>query len=86
MAEKGWRVSKGSRLSNVTRLATPRSDWVPTFCSLEPSLATLSPLGTRRKNVGPTLASAYACNYSRPLLSQIGGGLVNWSRKRLEAY
>lgn len=86
MVEKGWRVFKGSRLGNVPRLATPRSAWVPTFCSPEPSLATQSPLGTRQKNVGPTLASAYACNYSRPLLSWIGGVLVNWSRKCLEAY
>lgn len=86
MAEKGWRVSKGSRLSNVTRLVTPRRAWVPTFCFAEPSPATLSPLGTRQKNVGPTLASAYACNYSRPLLARIGGVLVNWSRKCLEAY
>lgn len=87
MAEKGWRVSEASRLSNVTQLATPRSGWVPTSRSPEPSLATLPPLGTRQKNVGPTLASAYASNYSRPLLAWIGGVLpVNWSLRRLGAY
>lgn len=87
MAEEGWRVSKARRLSNVTQLATPRRGRLPTSRSPEPGLSTLSPLGTRQKNVGPTLASAYACSYSRPLLARVGGVLlVNWSPKRLEGY
>lgn len=74
-------------LSNVTQLATPRRGRLPTSRSPEPGLSTLSPLGTREKNVGPTLASAYACSYSRPLLAWVGGVLlVNWSPKRLEGY
>jgi hypothetical protein len=86
-AEKGWRVSKDSRLSNVTQLATPRSGRVPTCRFPKPSSVTLFSLGTRQKNVGPTLASAFACNYSRPLLAWLGGVvIVNWSLKRLEAY
>lgn len=84
---EGWRVSKDGRLSNVTQLATPRAGWVPTSRSPEPRSASLSYVRTQRKNVGPTLASAYACDYSRPLLAWLGGVLlVNWSLQRLGAY
>ena len=38
---EGWRVSKDSRLRNMTQLATPYNDWVPTCRSPESSLATL---------------------------------------------
>lgn len=54
-----------------------------------PPILTLQPstVHTQQKNVGPTLASAYGCNYSRPLLAWLGGVLlVNWSLKRLETY
>ena len=84
---EGWRVSKDSRLSNVTQLATPHGGWVPTSRFPQCSSAALSSVHTRQKNVGPILASAYACNYSRPLLAWLGGVLLgNWSLKRLEAY
>lgn len=83
--QEGWRVSKDSRLGNVTQLATPHTPWVPTSRSPEPSLATLSSVHTQQKNVGPTLASACACNYSRPLLAWLGGVLLgSWLLKRLE--
>lgn len=85
--QKGWRVSEDSRLSNVTQLATPHSGWVPTSRFPEPSSASLPPVHTQQKNVGPILASACACNYSRPLLAWLGGVLLgNWSLKRLAAY
>lgn len=85
--QKGWRVAKDSRLSNVTQSATPHSGWVPTSRFPQSSSAALSSVRTRRKNVGPILASAYACNYSRPLLAWLGGVLLgDWPLKRLEAY
>lgn len=82
--QKGWRVSKDSRLSNVTHWLrlTMAGFQLPASSS-----AALSSLHTQKRNVGPTLASAYACIYSRPLLACIGGVLLgNWSLKDLEAY
>ena len=38
---EGWRVSKDSRLRNMTHLATPHNGCVPTSRSPEPSLTTL---------------------------------------------
>lgn len=38
---EGWRVSKDSRLRNMTQLATPHNDWIPTSRSPDPNFATL---------------------------------------------
>lgn len=54
--QEGWRVPKDSRLSNVMKLATPYSAWVPTSRSPESSSGTLSSVHTQKKNVGPILA------------------------------
>lgn len=86
---EGWRVSKDKSIEQRDAVGhAPQT--APGFQLPDPpesSSATLPPVHIRQKNVGPTLASACASNYSRPLLAWLGGVLlVNWSLKRLEAY